>query len=52
MILGPVLLYHIREGLLTPATGVDPMRLRSIARLGGPDYTAIDRVFSMKRPDV
>jgi flavin reductase (DIM6/NTAB) family NADH-FMN oxidoreductase RutF len=52
MILGQVLRYHIRESLLTPSTSVDPMRLRSIARLGGPDYTAIDRIFSLKRPDV
>jgi flavin reductase (DIM6/NTAB) family NADH-FMN oxidoreductase RutF len=52
MVLGQVLRYHIREELFAPDGLVDPMKLRSIARLGRDDYTAIDRVFSMSRPIV
>jgi flavin reductase (DIM6/NTAB) family NADH-FMN oxidoreductase RutF len=50
MVLGQVLRYHIREELLGPDMRVKAMQLRSIARLGGDEYTAIDRVFMMERP--
>jgi flavin reductase (DIM6/NTAB) family NADH-FMN oxidoreductase RutF len=52
MVLGQVLRYHIREELLGPDMRVQALQLRSIARLGGDEYTAIDRVFAMTRPKV
>ena len=52
MVLGQVLRYHIREDLLGPDMRVKALGLRSIARLGGDEYTAIDRVFALERPKV
>lgn len=50
MILGRVVRYHIRNGLLRSNGLVDPALLRPIARLGGDEYATIGRVFSMIRP--
>ena len=52
MVLGQVLRYHIREDLLGPDMRVQALQLRSIARLGGDEYTAIDRVFALQRPRI
>jgi flavin reductase (DIM6/NTAB) family NADH-FMN oxidoreductase RutF len=52
MILGQVLRYHIRQGLLGPNGLVQALQLGAIARLGGDEYTAIDRTFSLTRPQV
>lgn len=50
LVLGHVLRYHIREGLLRPDGLVDAVALGSITRLGGEEYATMGRVFSMKRP--
>lgn len=52
MVLGRILRYHIREGLLRPNGLVDATLLRPITRLGGDEYATIGRVFSMVRPRV
>lgn len=52
MILGQVLRYHIRQSLLGENGLVQALNLRAIARLGGDEYTAIDRIFSLSRPQV
>jgi flavin reductase (DIM6/NTAB) family NADH-FMN oxidoreductase RutF len=52
MILGRVLRYHIREGLIGENGLVQALQLGAIARLGGDEYTAIDRTFSLSRPQV
>jgi len=52
MVLGQVLRYHIRQGLLDRNGVVDALRLHSIARLGGDQYTAVDRIFELSRPKV
>jgi flavin reductase (DIM6/NTAB) family NADH-FMN oxidoreductase RutF len=52
MILGQVLRYHIRQSLLGPSGLVQPLQLGAIARLGGDEYTAIDRISFMTRPNV
>ncbi len=52
MVLGQVLRYHIREDLLGPDMRVKTLELNAIARLGGDEYTAIDRVFALERPKV
>lgn len=52
MILGDVLRFHIRDGLLRPNGLVDAEKARPIARLGGDEYATVGRVFEMKRPRV
>jgi flavin reductase (DIM6/NTAB) family NADH-FMN oxidoreductase RutF len=50
MILGRVLRFHIREGLLRPNGLIDASLLKPVARLGGDEYAMLGRVFEMKRP--
>jgi flavin reductase (DIM6/NTAB) family NADH-FMN oxidoreductase RutF len=50
MILGRVLRFHLREGLLRPNGLVDASLLQPVARLGGSEYATLDGVFSMLRP--
>jgi flavin reductase (DIM6/NTAB) family NADH-FMN oxidoreductase RutF len=50
MILGRVLRFHIRAGLLRPNGLIDASLLKPVARLGGDEYAMLGRVFEMKRP--
>ena len=50
LILGRVVRFHIRDGLLRPNGLVDAARLRPLARLGGDEYARLEGVFSMARP--
>jgi flavin reductase (DIM6/NTAB) family NADH-FMN oxidoreductase RutF len=50
LILGRVLRYHIRAGLLRSNGMIDASALKPVARLGGDEYATIGRVFEMKRP--
>ncbi len=50
MILGRVLYFHLRSGLLRPNGLVDASLLRPLARLGGDEYAALGAVFEMPRP--
>jgi flavin reductase (DIM6/NTAB) family NADH-FMN oxidoreductase RutF len=52
MVLGEVLRYHLRAGLLRESGLVDGTRLRPVARLGGDEYGTLGRVFALKRPEV
>ena len=52
IVLGRVLRYHIREGLLRPNGMVDATLLKPIARLSGNEYATIGGVFSLARPTV
>jgi len=52
LVLGRILRYHIREGLLRPNGLVDALLLKPLARLGGDEYATIGGVFSMARPAV
>jgi flavin reductase (DIM6/NTAB) family NADH-FMN oxidoreductase RutF len=52
MMLGEVLRFHVREGLLRPNGLVDAEKARPLARLGGDEYATIGRVSEMKRPQV
>ena len=52
MLLGQVVRFHLREGLLRPNGLADPRRLDPIARLGGDEYTSLGDVFEMLRPRV
>lgn len=50
LILGRVLRFHIRSGMLRPNGLVDAQLLKPVARLGGDEYATLGRVFEMKRP--
>lgn len=52
IVLGRVLRYHIRDGLLRPNGMVDAALLKPIARLSGDEYATIGGVFSLARPTV
>jgi flavin reductase (DIM6/NTAB) family NADH-FMN oxidoreductase RutF len=49
LILGEVLLFHVREDVLTDGL-IDVNKLKPVARLGGSDYAHVRDVFSMARP--
>jgi flavin reductase (DIM6/NTAB) family NADH-FMN oxidoreductase RutF len=51
LILGEVLLFHVREDVLTDGR-IDVSKLKPVARLGGSDYAHVRDVFSMARPAV
>lgn len=50
LILGRVLRFHIRAGLLRPNGQIDATRLKPVARLSGDEYATLGRVFEMQRP--
>jgi flavin reductase (DIM6/NTAB) family NADH-FMN oxidoreductase RutF len=50
LVLGRVLRYHLREGLLRPNGLIDARRLNPLARLGGDEYALLGDIFEMKRP--
>jgi flavin reductase (DIM6/NTAB) family NADH-FMN oxidoreductase RutF len=52
MILGHVVRFHLRDGLLRPNGLVDAERLRPVGRLGGDEYATIGGVFELARPKV
>jgi flavin reductase (DIM6/NTAB) family NADH-FMN oxidoreductase RutF len=52
MILGHVVYFHLRDGLLRPNGLVDAELLRPLARLGGDEYATIGGVFELTRPRV
>jgi flavin reductase (DIM6/NTAB) family NADH-FMN oxidoreductase RutF len=52
MILGRIVRFHIRDGLLRDNGLVDAELLRPVARLGGDEYATIGGVFAMARPQV
>ena len=51
VVFGQVVGIHIDESVLTDGL-VDMAKLKPVARLGYMDYTVVDNVFSMGRPDV
>jgi flavin reductase (DIM6/NTAB) family NADH-FMN oxidoreductase RutF len=51
VIFGHVVGIHIRDDILTDGM-VDTLKFRPVARLGYMEYTVVDNVFSMGRPDV
>ena len=50
MVIGRILRYHLREGLLRPHGLVDPQLLNPLARLGGDEYALLGDIFELKRP--
>ncbi len=51
VVFGHVVGIHIRDDILTDGL-VDTLKLRPVARLGYMQYTVVDNVFTMGRPDV
>jgi len=49
LVLGDVLLFHIREDLLANGK-IDPDRLRAVGRMGGPTFVRTHDRFDMPRP--
>jgi len=49
LILGKVLLYHVRDDLMEQGA-VEPAKLRPVARLGDDDYAYLGEVVRKKRP--
>jgi flavin reductase (DIM6/NTAB) family NADH-FMN oxidoreductase RutF len=52
MIIGKVLIFHIREDLFDDRGTIDASKLHPIARLGGSDYAKLGEVFRIRRPEV
>jgi len=50
LVLGQVLRYHVRDGLLRPNGLVDGQLLRPVSRLGGGEYAGLGEVFELARP--
>ncbi|HLA44013.1 MAG TPA: flavin reductase family protein [Aggregatilineales bacterium] len=52
LVLGQVVCFHIRDGLLLPDGVVDSMKMHLISRLGGDGYTTMGDYFELGRPQV
>lgn len=50
LVIGEVVAIHIDDAILDPAGRIDPLKLRTIARLGGDEYCRTTDVFQMPRP--
>jgi len=52
LVLGRIVLFHVREGLMRSNGTVDPVKLDPIARLGADEYMEAGKIFEMARPSV
>jgi flavin reductase (DIM6/NTAB) family NADH-FMN oxidoreductase RutF len=52
MVLGRVLVIHLRDGLLRPNGLVDALQLDPVTRLGGDEYGVLGRITPLARPVV
>jgi len=50
VVIGKVVLVHIKDEFITPDGRIDILRIRPLARLGYHDYTTIDSIFEMIIP--
>jgi flavin reductase (DIM6/NTAB) family NADH-FMN oxidoreductase RutF len=51
MIIGKVVLIHIKDEVIDANGKVDIVKIRPLARLGYHDYASIDQIFEIVRPD-
>jgi flavin reductase (DIM6/NTAB) family NADH-FMN oxidoreductase RutF len=51
VIIGRVVLVHIKDDIITPDGRIDILRIRPLARLGYYDYTSVESIFEMVIPD-
>jgi flavin reductase (DIM6/NTAB) family NADH-FMN oxidoreductase RutF len=52
IIIGEVLLFHVRDSIIDKDMFIDPDKLNPVARMGGPSYSTIKDRFDMIRPIV
>jgi len=52
IVIGEVVLFHVRDNIIDKDMSIDPGKLDAIARLGGPSYSTIENRFDMIRPVV
>jgi flavin reductase (DIM6/NTAB) family NADH-FMN oxidoreductase RutF len=52
MVIGEVIRFHVRDSIIDKDMFIDPDKLKSVARLGGPSYSRIRDRFDMIRPVV
>jgi flavin reductase (DIM6/NTAB) family NADH-FMN oxidoreductase RutF len=50
VIIGRVVLVHIKDGVIGPDGRIDISRIRPLARLGYYDYTSVESIFEMVIP--
>jgi flavin reductase (DIM6/NTAB) family NADH-FMN oxidoreductase RutF len=50
LVIGEVVVIHVDDRFLDLSGRVDPLKLRTIGRLGGDDYCRTTDLFRMKRP--
>jgi len=52
LVIGKVVMFHLREGLYDPATGrVDQAKLGHVARMAGHRYARTRDQFELRRPE-
>ncbi len=51
VIIGRVILVHIKDEVILPDGRIDILRIRPLARLGYYDYTTVDSIFEMTIPE-
>jgi flavin reductase (DIM6/NTAB) family NADH-FMN oxidoreductase RutF len=51
MIIGRVVLIHIQDEVIDANGKVDIVKIRPLARLGYQDYSCVDRIFELLRPE-
>jgi flavin reductase (DIM6/NTAB) family NADH-FMN oxidoreductase RutF len=50
LVIGEILMMHVRDEVLDEKGRIDPRKLKTIARLGGDDYCRTTDVFQIPRP--
>ncbi len=50
IIIGRVVLIHIKDDVICPDGRIDILKIRPLARLGYYDYTTVDSIFEMVIP--
>jgi flavin reductase (DIM6/NTAB) family NADH-FMN oxidoreductase RutF len=50
VIIGRVVLIHIKEDVIAPDGRINILRIRPLARLGYYDYTSVESIFEMVIP--
>jgi hypothetical protein len=50
MIIGRVVLIHIKNEVIDANGKIDIVKIRPLARLGYQDYSCVDRIFELIRP--
>lgn len=51
LVIGKVVLVHIKDEFITPDGRIDLLRIRPLARLGYYDYTTVESIFEMVIPE-